>query len=63
MNDVYLKIDEIIIAVKHIVYIETNDQEDVVIYLVDGTEYTFHTITFDQILEELNSCCNVRYLE
>ena len=63
MNDVYLKIDETIIAVKHIVYIDTNDQEEVVICLVDGTEYTFHTITFDQILEELNSCCNVRYLE
>lgn len=62
MDNLFLKIDKTIIAVKHIVYIDTNDREEVVICLVDGTEYTFNTITFDQILEELNYCCNVRCL-
>lgn len=61
-KDLYLKIDETIIAVKYIVSIDTNDQEEVVISLVDGSEYTFDTITFYEIEEFMDSNCNVRCL-
>lgn len=61
-DDLYLKIDETIIAVKYIVSIDTNDQEEAVILLVDGTEYTFGTITFHEIEEFMDSNCDVRCL-
>lgn len=61
-NDLYLNINGTIIAVKYIVYIDTNDEDEVVIGMVDDTEYTFPMITLDEIESVLNSYCNVRCL-